>query len=91
MKINPNLKVKSDRSYYLRVGLWPSIFDIRRGSKILDVGCGTGNLGSYLQTTYLREITSLQITQYNFLVASGVLQEEYLGDTEAMNISALKG
>jgi cyclopropane fatty-acyl-phospholipid synthase-like methyltransferase len=89
MKINPNLEVKSDQTYYARSRTWPSIFGIRRGTKILDVGCGRGNLGSYLQTTYGSEVTGLEIIKDNFLVASTVLHEAHLGDIESMDMSVL--
>lgn len=65
MKINPNLEVKPDQAYYTRFRTWPSIFGIRSGTKILDVGCGRGNLGSYLQTTYGSEVTGLEIIKDN--------------------------
>lgn len=89
MKINPNLEVKSDQTYYARSRTWPSIFGIRSGTKILDVGCGRGNLGSYLQTTYDSEVTGLEIIKDNFLVASTVLYEAHLGDIESMDMSVL--
>lgn len=89
MKINPNLEVKSDQTYYERSRTWPSIFGIRSGTKILDVGCGRGNLGSYLQTKYGSEVTGLEIIKDNFLVASTVLHEAQLGDIESMDMSVL--
>lgn len=89
MKINPNLEVKSDQTYYARSRTWPSIFGILSGTKILDVGCGRGNLGSYLQTTYGSEVTGLEIIKDNFLVASAVLHEAHLGDIESMDMSVL--
>ena len=89
MKINPNLEVKTDQAYYARARTWPSIFDIRSGTKILDVGCGKGNLGAYLQTTYGSEVTGLEIIKDNFHVASTVLHEAHLGDIESMDMSVL--
>ena len=89
MKINPNLEVKTDQTYYSRSRTWPSIFGIRSGTKILDVGCGRGNLGSYLQTTYGSEVTGLEIIKDNFHVASTVLHEAHLGDIESMDMSVL--
>lgn len=89
MKINPNLEVKIDQAYYARARTWPSIFDIRSGTKILDVGCGKGNLGAYLQTTYRSEVTGLEIIKDNFHVASTVLHEAHLGDIESLDMSVL--
>jgi SAM-dependent methyltransferase len=89
MKINPNLEIKTDQTYYSRYRTWPSIFDIRSGSKILDVGCGEGSLGSYLQTRHGSEVTGLEIIKDNFVVACTVLHEAHLGDIESMDISVL--
>jgi SAM-dependent methyltransferase len=89
MKINPNLEVKSDQTYYSRSRTWPSLFGIRSSTKILDVGCGRGNLGYYLQITFGSEVTGLEIVNDNFLVAATVLHDAHLGDIESMDISVL--
>lgn len=89
MKFNPNLEIKSDRTYYSRSRTWPSIFGLRSGTKILDVGCGRGNLGAYLQAKYASEVTGLEIIEDNFLVASTTLHKAYLGDIESMDMSLL--
>ena len=90
MTINPNLELKSDQTYYARSRIWPSFFGIRSDTKILDVGCGRGNLGSYLQTTYGCKVTGLEIIKDNFLVASKVLHEAHLGDIESMDMSVFE-
>lgn len=87
MKNNPNLEAKYDQSYYDRYRTWPSLFDLRTGTKILDVGCGTGNLGSYLQRKYSSKVTGIEIIEDNFLAASRVLHEAFLGDIESMDTS----
>ena len=89
MRTNPNLEIKSDKTYYARSRTWPSVFKIRRGARVLDIGCGRGNLGSYLQTEYGCKVTGLEIIKDNFLIASTVLYEAHLGDIEIMDLHAL--
>lgn len=89
MKTNPNLEIKPDQTYYARSRTWPSVFGIRSGTRILDVGCGRGNLGSYLQTQYDIKVTGLEIIEDNFIIASAVLHEAHLGDIETMDLIAL--
>lgn len=89
MTINPNLEVKPDQEYYSRVRTWPSLFDITRGAKILDVGCGKGKLGAYLQRKYDATVTGLEIIESNFVVAASVLHSAHLGDIESMNMTVL--
>ena len=89
MKFNPNLEINSDQTYYSRSRTWPSIFDLRSGTKILDVGCGRGTLGAYLQTKYASEVTGIEIIEDNFLVASKTLHKAHLGDIESMDMSLL--
>ncbi len=89
MKTNPNLVLKSDKTYYSRTRTWPSVFEIRRGTRVLDIGCGRGNLGSYLQIEYGCKVTGLEITNDNFLIASKVLHEAHLGDIENIDLNAL--
>jgi cyclopropane fatty-acyl-phospholipid synthase-like methyltransferase len=89
MKLNPNLAAKPDRAYYSRARTWPSLFGIRSGARVLDVGCGRGNLGAYLQQQHDSKVTGLEIIEENFKIASAVLHEAHLGDIESMDISTL--
>ena len=90
MKKNPNLEVKPDQTYYSRTRTWPSIFGLYRETKILDVGCGKGNLGAYLQSSYGSKVTGIEIIEVNFIAASKVLHEAHFGDIESMDISVLE-
>ncbi len=89
MKTNPSFEPKSDPAYYSRTRTWPSLFGIKGGAKILDVGCGKGNLGAYLQDNYDAKVTGLEIIENNFIAASSVLHSAHLGDIESMDIAAL--
>jgi 2-polyprenyl-3-methyl-5-hydroxy-6-metoxy-1,4-benzoquinol methylase len=89
MENNPNLKTKSDQAYYSRSRTWPSLFDIRYNTKVLDIGCGRGNLGAYLQDKYSCKVTGLEIIDENRIIASSVLYVTYLGDIETMDLSVL--
>lgn len=89
MKKNPNLEAKPDQAYYSRARTWPSLFDIRSGAKVLDVGCGRGNLGVYLQDRHDAKVTGLEIIENNFVEASSVLHAAHLGDIESMDMTIL--
>jgi len=89
--MNPNLKIKADVTYYSRARKWPSNFDLKRGATFLDIGCGRGVMGQYLQETYGARVTGLEIIPENFAIARGILQECLLGDIETMDVSAMVG
>ena len=89
MATNPNLEAKTDQSYYSRARTWPSIFNIRPGARVLDIGCGRGNLGAYLREEHASKVTGLEIIEENYRIASAVLDEVYLGDIETMDLSVL--
>jgi len=82
---NPNAKYKKDINYYSRSRSWPFLFNIRRGSKVLDVGCGTGVLGRLLQDNFGCEVTGLEIVEENYHKAKKTLDEVILGDVETMS------
>lgn len=88
--MNPNLKAKLDSKYYSRVRNWPSLFDIKTGAKILDIGCGRGVLGGYLRDKYAAKVTGIDIISENITVASHILHQAILGDIETMDISTLE-
>ena len=89
--MNPNLKAKLDNQYYSRSRNWPSFFDIKNGAKILDIGCGRGVLGGYLQEKYFSKVTGVDIVSGNIPIASAVLHKAVLGDVELMDLSLLGG
>ena len=89
MTSNPNLEAKPDRAYYSRARTWPSLFDIKTGSRILDVGCGRGMLGAYLQKNHDSKVTGLEIIEENYQVAADILDKAHLGDIETMDLSIL--
>ena len=82
--INPNTSYKEDISYYSRSRSWPLLFNIERGSKVLDVGCGTGVLGKLLYDKLECKVTGLEIVEENYHQAKKVLDEVILGDVETM-------
>lgn len=89
--MNPNLKIKPDVTYYSRARKWPSNFELRRGATFLDIGCGRGVMGQYLQETYGAKVTGLEIIPANFEVARGILHDCLVGDIEKMDVSAMVG
>jgi 2-polyprenyl-3-methyl-5-hydroxy-6-metoxy-1,4-benzoquinol methylase len=89
--MNPNLKVKPDVNYYSRAREWPANFDLRHGATFLDIGCGCGVMGKFLQDTYGAKVTGLEIIPENAETARGVLHECLVGDIEQMDVSALAG
>lgn len=89
MQNNPNLKKKSDIGYYDRTRTWPSLFNIKQGSKVLDIGCGVGSIGVYLKNEYQCEVTGLEIIEDNYKIALDVLDNAFLGDVETMDVSIL--
>jgi 2-polyprenyl-3-methyl-5-hydroxy-6-metoxy-1,4-benzoquinol methylase len=89
--MNPNLRLKSDAGYYARARKWPSNFDLKRQARILDIGCGRGVMGQYLQDTYDAKVTGLEITPENFAIARKILHECLLGDIEKMDVSDMAG
>lgn len=87
--MNPNLEVKIDEKYYARFRSWPSLFQIKKGANILDIGCGRGILGKFLQDKYSALVTGIEITPENYSMASTVLHNTMLGDVERMESSVL--
>ncbi len=89
MTSNPNLEAKTDRAYYSRARTWPSLFDIKTGARILDVGCGRGTLGAYLTKQHESKVIGLEIIEENYRLAAQVLDKAHLGDIESMDLAIL--
>jgi ubiquinone/menaquinone biosynthesis C-methylase UbiE len=81
---NPNKNYRSDLSYYSRDRDWPLLFDIPPGSKVLDVGCGTGVLGKLLKDKLDCHVIGLEIAETSHQQALYVLDDVILGDVETM-------
>lgn len=88
--MNPNLETKTDITYYSRARKWPSLFNIKKHSLILDIGCGQGILGQYLQETYSAKVTGIEIIDDNYQMAGKVLTNALLGDIEKMDLQTIE-
>ena len=84
--INPNASYKEDASYYSRNRTWPFLFNIKKGSSVLDIGCGTGVLGKLLSDNYGCKVTGLEIVEENYHQAKIFLDRVILGDVETMRL-----
>ena len=90
MENNQNHQIEADSAYYSQLRTWPSLFNIRHNTKVLDIGCGNGNLGVYLHDKYGCQVTGLEIIEENCNRASLVLYKAYHGDIETMDLSVLE-
>jgi 2-polyprenyl-3-methyl-5-hydroxy-6-metoxy-1,4-benzoquinol methylase len=82
-------RIKPESDYYSQVRKWPSLFNIRKGSKILDIGCGNGILGEYLQSKYLCQVTGIDIVEECVIRASKVLYKSFQGNIETMDLGSV--
>lgn len=89
MTNNPNATLNSDKSYYQRMRTWPNLFDLRRNSKVLDIGCGSGQLGQYFHRELQSEVTGVEITVDNYEIAKAVLSKTLLGDIETLDLDLI--
>jgi SAM-dependent methyltransferase len=86
---NQNYQLNSAGVYYSQLRSWPSLFNIRNGSKILDIGCGNGTLGVYLQNKYSCKVTGVEINKECSIRASSALHKAYHGDVETMDLTVV--
>lgn len=89
MKNHQSKKQISDGVYYSQLRTWPSLFNIRYGSKVLDIGCGNGLLGGYMQNKHGCQVTGIEIIEECSIRASSVLYKSYHGDIETMDLTIL--
>lgn len=89
--MNSNLQVKADRSYYDRQRQWPARFELRAGTKVLDIGCGRGALGEFLKDRIKANVVGIEIVEENYHLAKDRIDQAMLGDFEKMDVSDLKG
>lgn len=87
--MNINVTEKHGEGYYSRHRTWPTRFDLKPGSKVLDIGCGRGALGEYLKKTISATVCGLEITSENCNTAAKVLDRAVLGDIETMSLTDL--
>jgi 2-polyprenyl-3-methyl-5-hydroxy-6-metoxy-1,4-benzoquinol methylase len=83
---NPNATLNSDASYYQRIRTWPSLFKLKSDAKVLDIGCGSGQLGQYFQNELQCAVTGVEITEHNYAIAKTVLSNTLLGDIESLDL-----
>jgi len=87
--INDKHVNSKNEGYYRRNRSWTQYFDIKRDSKILDVGCGHGLLGKYLNDTLGAQVTGIEIVKSCYYAAKEKLHEVILGDIETMDLAML--
>lgn len=89
MTNNPNATLNSDASYYQRIRTWPSLFKLKHKAKVLDIGCGSGQLGQYFQNELQCAVTGIEITEHNYEIAQTVLSNTLLGDIESLDLDLI--
>jgi 2-polyprenyl-3-methyl-5-hydroxy-6-metoxy-1,4-benzoquinol methylase len=87
--MNINLKISHQPNYYSRVRRWPLLFKLKNSPKILDIGCGQGQLGKLLIDNLNADVCGIEIFQDNIEKASSVLTQTILGDIESMDLSII--
>lgn len=73
-------------NYYSRQRAWPQHFKIRKNIKVLDVGCGTGVLGSFFMAKYDAKVTGIEILEECAAVAEKTLDEVFCENIEESNL-----
>ena len=86
--VQKHIDIKNE-DYYRRHRSWTNHFEIEHDAKILDIGCGQGMLGKYLNETLGARVTGIEIVESCYLAAKEVLDQAYLGDIETMDLSFL--
>ena len=73
-------------NYYSRQRAWPRHFKIRKNIKVLDVGCGTGVLGSFFKREYDAKVTGIEILEDCAKVARKTLDQVYCENIEETDV-----
>jgi 2-polyprenyl-3-methyl-5-hydroxy-6-metoxy-1,4-benzoquinol methylase len=73
-------------NYYSRQRAWPRHFNIRKNIKVLDVGCGTGVLGSFFKHEYDAKVTGIEILEDCAKVARKTLDQVYCDNIEETDV-----
>jgi len=85
--LNPNTRFNVIKHYYSIKRQWINLFNIRDHSSILDVGCGSGELGRSLKVRFNSIVHGIEITVQNFEIAQQVLDRVVLGDFEQCEVN----
>ena len=72
--------------YYSRVRNWPSRFEIIKGTNIIDIGCGSGVLGSFLKKKYGCNVTGIEVLKEYSNIAKKKLDKVIVGNFETMDL-----
>lgn len=88
--LNPNLDKKISPDYYQRFRIWPSLFNIKPNSHVLDIGCGTGLLGNFIKENYNCWVEGIEILEEYQKISSRILDKSYCADIESFNTLKIK-
>jgi len=76
-----------DNLYYNQERTWVSIFNIKKNSTVLDVGCADGVLARYLAKNYAATVSGVDCLTQCLLNANEHLEYSILGDFTQLSIS----
>ena len=76
---------QKEDNYYSRQRAWPKNFNITNDCKVLDVGCGTGVLGTFFMKEYNAKVTGVEILEDCAEIASKHLDQVYCKNIEDLD------
>ena len=79
---------KKNTDYYSRVREWPSVLDIEKEKKFLDIGCGKGTLGQYLKEEFGAHVTGIEMMKKMAQDAVLILDEVICSRIEDLDFTA---